>query len=474
MILLLVPVLILTSRIDTVFTRTYGGALSDGGRSVVRYGSGFAIAGWTWSYGSGRSDVYVLRIDDNGDTLWTCAFGSFLSDVNASLVAVDSSLFISYTRSLGSGNADVALVKLDHNGSAEWERTYGSNTVDGCYSMIATDDSCLVIAGWTHAGTNGGSDVYLIKTDLEGDTVFTRTIGGVDDDYGYDVIMTSDSGLAVCGYSRSGSHGEYDFYTIRLDRTGGILWTQVAGGSQNDLGYSIAECSDGFLIAGATWSYGAGAPDQGNIYIAKFDHDGNFIDDRYYGDQGDDRAYRILPTANGNSTLTGSFDRSGNVDCILMEINALGDTVWSVYFGGQGIEQGFDLINLPDQGYAVCGATESFGAGSFDVYFIRLDSSAALIKEDLLDMMSLVVYPIPFQRQVMIRCTDAVHMPYISIYDITGRKIWDLDHYSIADINNGSAWSGENYSNRILPSGVYILRAEFEDRVMFRKLIKLN
>jgi hypothetical protein len=116
--------------------------------------------------------------------------------------------------------------------------------------------------------------MYLVKLDSSGNVVWTKTIGGSSRDEAYSIVQSSDGGYVVAGYTRSFGAGEDDFYVVKLDSSGNVVWTKTIGGSSYDYAYSITQTSDGgYIVAGRTESFGAGYWD---IYVVKIDGSGNF------------------------------------------------------------------------------------------------------------------------------------------------------------------------------------------------------
>jgi len=244
------------AQVDTLWTKTYGaygGSVSDVGYSVQQTtDGGFIIAGCTGSYDLGY-DVYLIRTDANGNTLWSKTYGVGSDDWGYSVQQTTDGGFIvaGYTYPYGAGNRDVYLIRTDANGDTLWTKTYGGSNGDGGYSVQQTQDGGFIIAGETNSYGAGGPDVYLIRTDANGDTLWTRTYGGSGYDYGQSVQQITDGGFIIAGYTHSYGAGGYDVYLIRTDANGNTLWTKTYGGSDYDYGYSVQETQDGgFIIAG--------------------------------------------------------------------------------------------------------------------------------------------------------------------------------------------------------------------------------
>jgi len=175
-----------------------------------------------------------------------------------------------YTDSIGAGLFDVYLIKTDVDRNKLWEKTFGGDGNDRGYSVQQTSDGGYIIAGYTDSVGAGMTDVYLIKTSVDGEILWEKTFGGDGNDRGYSVQQTSDGGYIIAGYTRSpsvGTAGMMDVYLIKTDVDGQMLWEKTFGGQEHDRGYSVQQTSDGgYIITGNTESIGAGATD---VYLIK-------------------------------------------------------------------------------------------------------------------------------------------------------------------------------------------------------------
>ncbi|KPJ51983.1 hypothetical protein AMJ39_08875 [candidate division TA06 bacterium DG_24] len=257
------------------FERTYGGPAGDWAYSGEETSDGgYVIAGLTYSYGAGWDDVYLIKTDNVGDTVWTRTYGG--PDADRGYWGEQTSdggyIVAGVAHSLGAGLDDVYLIKTDSGGDTVWTRTYGGADWDGGRSVEETGYGGYIITGLTWSFGAGAEDVYLIKTDSAGDTVWTRAYGGPAGDWGYWAEQTSDGGYIIAGLTWSYGAGAEDVYLIKTDSAGDTVWTRTYGGPDGDWGYSVEETSDGgYIIAGLTWSYGAGAED---VYLIKTDAGG--------------------------------------------------------------------------------------------------------------------------------------------------------------------------------------------------------
>jgi hypothetical protein len=241
------------SSYDTLWTRCYGGASNDGASVVVQTtDGGYVIAGQTSSFGAGSYDVWLVRTDASGDTLWTRTYGDTGVDFGRWVAQTTDSgfLVVGVTESYGAGERDAWLIKVGPTGDTLWTRTYGGPSDDHAYAATQTEDSGYAIIGFTESFGAGRDDVWLIRTDASGDTLWTRTYGGPSFDYGYSVAQTRDGGYIIAGYTLSYGAGFYDAWLVKTDATGGTMWTQTFGGTSNDECFSVAQTDDGGYVLG--------------------------------------------------------------------------------------------------------------------------------------------------------------------------------------------------------------------------------
>jgi len=260
-------------------------------------------------------------------------------------------------------------------GDTLWTRTYGGSGTDYCYSVQQTSDGGYVVTGYTSSFGAGGNDFYLVKTDANGDTLWTRTYGGTGTDYAYSVQQTSDGGYVVAGYTDSYETYQYDFYLVKTDANGDTLWTRTYGGSGTEKAESVQQTTDGgYIVAGYTSSFGAGLVD---AWLVKIDANGDFLWAQSYGGANWDYVYSVQQTSDGGYILAGYEDSfgAGSKDVWSIKTDANGDTLWTRTYGGSGDDRSYSSQQTTDGGYAIGGCTNSFGAGGFDVWLIKTDAN---------------------------------------------------------------------------------------------------
>jgi hypothetical protein len=309
----------------STFAKTIGGSLTDVANSIIQSSDGgYAVAGYAESFGAG-GDIYVVKLDSSGNVQWTKTIGGSAWDGASSIIQSSDGGYVvaGYTYSFGAGNGDFYVVKLDSSGNVIWTKTIGGSSYDFAYSIIQSSDGGYAVAGGTYSFGAGSSDFYVVKLDSAGNVIWTKTIGGSNTDEAYSIVQSSDGGYVVAGRTRSfGAGYGYDFYVVKLDSSGNVVWTKTIGGGDSDGANSVIQSSDGgYVVAGSTRSF----TEDVNIYVVKLD-------------------------ANGN-------------------------VVWTKTIGGSSNDVAFSIIQSSDGGYVVAGGTTSFGAGSADFYVVKMDAN---------------------------------------------------------------------------------------------------
>jgi hypothetical protein len=372
--------------------KTFGGRYSEYGYSVQQTLDGdFIIAGSTASYGAGGADVYLIKTDGSGNLVWENTFGGGDDDIGYSVQqTIDGGYIIAgHTESFGAGSSDVYLIKTDANGDELWSNIFGGTADDKGRSVQQTTDGGFIIAGYTNSFGAGGGDIYLIKTDASGDLVWEKTFGGSGFDGAKSVQQTTDGGYIIAGYTNSFGAGGGDVYLIKTDGSGKKVWEKTFGGNFHDDGSSVQQTADGgYVIAANTQSFGAGGTD---VYLIKTDGSGKKVWEKTFGGLLKDIGDSVQQTTDGGYIIAGfksSFKSiwgpsSDNV--YLIKTNASGNKVWAKTFGGIAADYGRSVQQTTDGGYIIAGYTNSFGEDLYyDVYMIYYEHDEWKTTYDLL------------------------------------------------------------------------------------------
>ncbi len=257
-----------------------------------------------------------------------------------------------------------------------WTRTMGDNTINIIYCIEETYDGCYVSVGETGLATGPyRRDVYLVKTSPNGDTLWTSTFGGTDNDMGFYVQETSDSGLVISGYTASYGAGSYDVYILRTDSLGRLMWTSVYGFPSYDRGRCIQETRDGgYIVVGDAHS-------QYQMYMLKLDASGDTVWTRLLGRSNDtERGFCVRQLQDEGYIITGYATRGGQSNGLfIMRTDASGDTLWMRYYSGNVSSEGRWIEPTGDGNYIAVGTFRLNSLDNSQVYLLKINSNGNLL-----------------------------------------------------------------------------------------------
>lgn len=356
------------------WNETFGGTNFEEGRSVQQTDDGgYIITGYTSSYGAGGYDVWLIKTDSNGTKEWDETFGGVEDDKAYSVQQTSDGGYIitGFTYSYGAGGYDVWLIKTYSNGTEEWNETFGGANFDEGFCVQQTTDGGFIITGRTSSYGNGGHDVWLIKTDSSGIEEWNETYGGSLYDYGYSVQQTTEGGYIIAGFSGG---GHFDVWLIKTDSSGFKKWDKIFGGIACDGAYSVQQTTDGgYILVGTTSSYGAGGS---NAWLIKTDSDGNKEWDELFGGTNVEVGFSVQQTIDEGYIITGYIFTysTQNYDAWFIKTDSNGTKEWDNTFGDIDVDAGNFGQQTADGGYIITGRTDSYGSGGQDIWLIRIES----------------------------------------------------------------------------------------------------
>jgi len=315
------------------------------------------------------------------DSLWFNTYGGEYRDSAHSVIQTSDGnyVFVGSTNSFGNGFYDVYLVKTDVNGNELWARTFGGINDDGAGSVAETTDNGLILFGGTSSFGVEQSAIYLIKTDSNGDSLWTKVIELSDYDYaGCSFgIQTSDGDYVIVGSGIPVNSNADDIFLLKTDENGDVLWTRNIEGSIDnswELGKCVQQTNDGgFIITGFT-----GLPDQspGNVYLIKTNAIGDTLWTKQFNGNGNSHGNFIQQTNDGGFIITGyvGYDEE-NSDIYLVRTNVSGDTLWTSKIGGQFDCMGFCVKQTTDEGFVVAGSIHDWWSDeTYNAFILKTNS----------------------------------------------------------------------------------------------------
>jgi hypothetical protein len=365
--------------VEEQWSRTYGGSWADYGYSVRQTSDGgYIMAGVTASHGAGSADVWLIKTDGDGKTQWDKTFGESGEDRGYCVQQTSDGGYVitGETQSYGAGLADAWLIKTDSDGKMQWDKTFGDSGEDRGYWLQQTSDGGYIMTGETQSYGAGLADAWLIKTDGDGNMQWDKTFGGTSKDYGRSVQQTSDGGYIIAGETRSYGAGLADVWLIKTDSEGNKEWDNTFGGASEDYGRSVQQAPDNsYVVAGGTESLGAGEMD---VWLARIDPAGNELWATTFGGSGSDGASCLEKTADGGYMIAGykAGDKQADgavwADMWLIVTDPRGNLIWQKSLGGPYADYGSSVQQTADGGYIAAGLTVSYGAGNADAWLVEL------------------------------------------------------------------------------------------------------
>ncbi|MGA1975736.1 MAG: hypothetical protein ABSG92_08875 [Conexivisphaerales archaeon] len=351
----------------------YGGTGPDTGQSAVQTSDGgFVLAGDTNSYGVSSQQAWLVRTDSTGNVIWNYTYGGTAGNYVEKVVAAGDGGFvvagytnstgaIGYTPARGAGGYDAWLFKVSSTGSLTWEKLFGGASNDYIYSVQKTSDGGYILVGGTYSSGAGGEDVWLIKTDSDGNMQWSKTYGTASDDVGYAVAQTSDGGYIIGGSTMSSGSG--DVYFIKTDASGNLQNSTIFGGAGVDAAYGVAQAAGGgYIIEANTKSFGTGAS---RIWMLKLDTSLSTVWNYTYGTSVDTYGYSLLQSADGGLLVAGSISNSTfGLQVFIMKTDSQGSQIWNMTFGGAKDDVAYSITPTGSDGYIVAAATASFSANN--------------------------------------------------------------------------------------------------------------
>ncbi len=264
------------------------------------------MAAYTESYGAGGADAWLLKLDAAGDTVWTRTYGGgdedYLGDV--ALLSNGDYLFVGSSYSFGT-LADVLVIRTDEGGDPVWTETHGGSGYQWGEAVCVTTDGDYVIAGTSSGG--GFSDVYIVRVDSSGDMVWEQTYGGPYEDCAADICQTQDGGFMIVGTTNSNGAPWSDMYVIKTDANGDSVWTATFGSSGWDGWASICRTFDDYYVVAGYYQDATA-----DVFLVNLDTDGNAICSNVVYGPDHEEARSICETSNAGFIVAGSSDAGAN------------------------------------------------------------------------------------------------------------------------------------------------------------------
>ncbi len=395
-----------------IWERIYGNRHYDSANSIIQTSdTNYIVAGYTYSYTTGKSSAWILKLDRKGRNVWHKIYGGKnWDDAHAILEASDGGyIFAGYTKSKGIGGKDAWLVKINKKGEILWEKTYGNSCDDEALSLKHSKDGGYIIAGYSISEEAEVQDAWILKTDKNGNStgipqklkkqtkrtitpyikpednitfslIWDKTYGTGKNEKILSMTYTKDNNMIAAGYSES-LDKKCQAVITKINNQGKVQWWKTFSRKKDARINSVYPTPDkGCIAAGYIYSKNNTASD---IWVIRLNKKGKIIWHNTFGGKNHDKANTVAATKDGGYIIAGttlSKGKGGN-DIWILKLNKKGRKIWGKTFGGEADDEAFSIQQTTDKGYIIAGHTYSKGNGQSDIWIIKINTRGQLVWE---------------------------------------------------------------------------------------------
>ncbi|MBW6482294.1 MAG: T9SS type A sorting domain-containing protein [Vicingaceae bacterium] len=430
---------------------------TDGGYIVVGYSNS---ANGDVTGNQGNEDYWVVKLSNTGAIVWQKSLGGSGNDqANFIQQTIDGGYIVAgYSNSTNGdvtgsrGGKDYWIVKLDSIGTIEWQKSLGGSGYEDAHSIQQTTDGGYIIAGGSNStdgdvtGNHGSYDYWVVKLSNTGAITWQKSLGGSGLDFSNSIQQTTDNGYVVAGRSNStdgdvtGNHGDSDYWVVKLDSMGTILWQKSLGGSGYEDAHSIQQTIEGgYIVAGQSNSIDGnviGNHGYTDYWVVKLNSIGTIEWQKALGGSGSDWGFSIQQTTDGDYIVAGSSESTdgdvtgnhGYTDYWVVKLSSTGTIIWQKSLGGSGRDVGYSMYKTTDGGCIVAGFSWSTDGdvtgnhgGSNDYWVVKLSATVGVNEITVFNEFS--VYPNPTSSQIMLKVNTNLVGAVYTIYDNMGKSV---------------------------------------------------
>ncbi|QMU29525.1 T9SS type A sorting domain-containing protein [Adhaeribacter radiodurans] len=515
----------------------FGSYRNEGLTDVIKTADGgYLTAGFSDSYPGGdktqnnlgKYDYWIVKTDRNGKKLWDKTYGGSDDDfLNRVIQTADGGYLLAGSSLSGKagdkseaslGKRDFWLIKVDATGTKQWDKTFGGSGDDELKKVIQLSTGEYIVAGHSNSpisadktqSSQGGTDYWLMKISSTGSKIWDKRYGGNKEEALGSFTQTPEGGFLLVGTSLSNtsgdksepSQGSSDYWAVKTDQNGNLLWEKTFGGSATDEANSIVRNGNEYYISGTSSSNSSGEKSGNNqggkdYWLIKIDTNGTKLWDRTFGGSQDDELRASTRLANGHIVLGGtSFSEvsgtktqtsRGNSDFWIVEVDAEGNPMYDKRFGGSGTEELRTIFQTSDGGLLLGGRSDSNVSGEHsqtswgrsDYWLVKvapesITSSAAVVARqafapEVTPQISLLnAFPNPVREKVTVQFS----LPQTQAVSV---KIYDSQGQEVKTLFQGEAQANQTYQlewqagNK--PAGLYFLQLQTPTKQQQQKLL---
>jgi hypothetical protein len=443
---------------DTLWTKLFSTSGDDYGEYAEQTSDGgFIVVGTTDE--SGSDNVWLIKTNSSGDTLWTKTYGTYHYDYATCVHQTNDGGYIIFgeTDSFDPNFWEGWLIKTNSSGDTLWTKHLGDYAYYFIEDGLELPGGGYVFVGSTKISAADPEDIWLVKTDSDGDTIWTKTFGGSENDIPTSICRTSDGGFIIGGVTKSFGLGDYDAWLIRTNSNGNLAWTETYGDDRSNLASDVKQTDDGgFIIAGSTEE----SNNYHNAWLVKTDYNGDTLWTRRWGGDEHDGAMSVVQTSDGGFVWTGYLKISTfNQDLWVVKTDLNGNAQWSKTYGGTFNNIGRSINKTSDGSFIIAGNYFNENDNTRDVWLLKVNPDVSNIERDeQAEIPETIIlkqnYPNPFNPSTTIDFgIPESQFVTLAVYNLLGEQVGLLVNENLSAGNYKVDWDASD-----LPSGIYVYK----------------
>ncbi len=366
----------------TTWEAIYGGIHNDIGYDIIKaWDEGYIIVGASNSFGDLYYDLWIIKIDDYGNTITQNRYNLLYNENLYSIIKTSDGGYAAV------GAIDVLtqienywIIKFNNNLQIQWQKYMGKDGEERANEVVLDNEGNFIAVGYTNTYGNGLEDIWVTKFNNIGQFLSYKTYGGNAIDVGQSIVPTDDGGYLVAANTNSFSVGNYDILLLKLNSNCEIEWQRLYVSPKQEWAYSLIKAHNhGYIIAGYNSN---DSLSQKDILIMKINNEGQIDWSYNYSTYLDEVAYKIIRKSNNEYLIIGYIETNDSADNILLlSINESGEIQWQKMYGGNGYDRALSGIEIEENQknyYVIIGFTENFTFGGFDILAMKLNENGEI------------------------------------------------------------------------------------------------